>query len=140
MATGYVNSGNNHHLAVYERPDGTLFDRMFTFQEVFAARAAGLPVYQQTCEDGVLKWKFEQNDVTVFKNEIGLDTHYRVQKLSKLASGQSQMFFRLITETKVDESELALRQGRFIRITSLGKLNEFNPRYARISILGQIND
>jgi CRISPR-associated endonuclease Csn1 len=135
--TGYVNSGNNHHLAVYERPDGTLFDRMFSFQEVFAARNAGLPVYQETCEDGVLKWKFEQNGI--FSSTTDGDVrYYRLQKISKTSTGSVEINFRLVTETALRDDDNSRKAGLFHRIRSLGSLKELNPISIRIGILGQI--
>jgi len=138
MATGYVNSGNNHHLAVYERPDGTLFDRMFTFQEVFAARAAGLPVYQQTCEDGVLKWKFEQNDLFSINSKDGKDRYYRLQKISKKSSGAIDIFFRLLTETSLKDDMNSRNLEVFYNTQSLSALKVLNPQSVRLSLLGEL--
>jgi CRISPR-associated endonuclease Csn1 len=139
LASGYVNSGNNHHLAVYERPDGTLFDRMFTFQEAFAAKAAGLPIYQHTCEDGIMKWKLEQNDIFLIESNSAI-SFYRVQSIGKDAEGRIDIYFRLATETK-NRKELIFRDvGLFFRITNLSSLVKINPKPFKFNLLGRVND
>jgi CRISPR-associated endonuclease Csn1 len=136
QVTGYVNSGNNHHLAVYERPDGTLFDRMFTFQEAFAALAAGLPVYQKTWEDGALKWKFEQNEMYLLNPNAGVQRHYRVQKISKKSGGQISIVFRLVTESNLKDDKITSELGFFYEVQSLGKLSSLNPESIKVNLLG----
>jgi hypothetical protein len=112
---------------------------MFTFQEVFAARAAGLPVYQQTCEDGVLKWKFEQNDV--FTIPLGdVRSHYRLQKISKAANGGLDIYFRLSCETQLKDDIVNRDLGLYHRIRSLTSPAELKPIAVRVNLLGEIND
>ena len=85
-AKSFVDSGNNHHLAVYEREDGSLFDVMVTFKDAFDRKANGAPVYLKDFEGGKLKWKFEQNDLFEIANADGKVLYYRIQKVSKKSS------------------------------------------------------
>lgn len=138
-ATAFVKPGNNHHLAIYERPDGTYFDKMVSFQEAFAAAQAGLPIYEIEKDGAKLKWKFEQNDMFLIKDTEGLDKLYRVQKMSKKGDGSIDVFFRLNTEALLkDDPEHGLLR-LFYNIRSLGKLIELNPYPVRIDYLGNIS-
>jgi CRISPR-associated endonuclease Csn1 len=132
-AQGFVNSGNNHHLAVYEREDGSLFDVMVSFQEAFERKANRIPLYLNEYEGGKLKWKFEQNDLFEIADEEGKISYYRIQKIA-----QFDVWFRLISETEINDSKDAAKLKLFYRITSLGALAKLNPISKRLSILNEL--
>ncbi len=137
-AKGFVDSGNNHHLAVYEREDGSLFDVMVSFQEAFERKANGIPLYLNEYEGGKLKWKFEQNDLFEIANAEGKVMFYRIQKVSKTAAGTPNVFFRLISETNLVDTKENLSMNVYYNIQSLGALQKINPRAIRLNTLGEI--
>lgn len=137
-AKGFVDSGNNHHLAVYERPDGTLFDVMVSFQEAFERKANGIPLYLNEYEGAKLKWKFEQNDLFEIANEEGKLMYYRMQKVGKNNVGQIGVFLRLVSETNLVDSKENLEMKVYYHIQSLSALQKINPRAIRINTLCEI--
>jgi CRISPR-associated endonuclease Csn1 len=137
-AGSYVKPGNNHHLAIYQRPDGSYFDKMVSFQEAFAAAQAGLPIYQNSIDDAVLKWKFEQNDMFIIKNSEGIEMLYRVQKMSKKSDGSIDVWFRLNTESTLKDTQIDNDLRLYVNYRSLGKIIEANPKAANVSYLGDL--
>jgi CRISPR-associated endonuclease Csn1 len=137
-AKGFVDSGNNHHLAVYEREDGSLFDVMVSFQEAFERKANGIPLYLNEYEGGKLKWKFEQNDLFEIPNADGKVMYYRMQKVGKNAMGTPNVVFRLIFETNLEDSKENMAMNVYYNIQSLGALQKINPRAIRLNTLGEI--
>jgi len=137
-AKGFVDSGNNHHLAVYEREDGSLFDVMVSFQEAFERKANGVPVYLNEYEGAKLKWKFEQNDLFEILDFSQKALYYRVQKISKTSVGTPNVFFRLITETNLIDSKENLEMNVYYNIQSLGALQNINPKAVKLNVLGQL--
>jgi CRISPR-associated endonuclease Csn1 len=137
-ANGFVDSGNNHHLAVYEREDGSLFDVMVSFQEAFERKANGIPLYLNEFEGGKLKWKFEQNDLFEIANPDGIVMYYRMQKISKKSSGQIDMILRQVSETNLIDSKENLAMNVYYNIASLSSLQKINPRAIRLNTLGEI--
>jgi len=133
---GYVKPGNNHHLAIYEREDGTLFDKMVTFQEAFTRKTLGQPVYETHCEDGVLKWKFEQNNLFEILNKEGESKIYRVQNISKKSDGAITVFFRLNTETSLKDAEIYKSIGLYHSARNLSNLLTLKPFPISINVLG----
>ena len=138
-AKGFVDSGNNHHLAVYERPDGTLFDNMVSFQEAFERKANGIPLYLNEYEGAKLKWKFEQNDLFEIANEEGKLMYYRMQKVTKAASGQIDIFLRLISETELIDTKENILMNVYYRMSSLVALQKIAPKAVRLNILGELS-
>jgi CRISPR-associated endonuclease Csn1 len=138
-AKGFVDSGNNHHLAVYERPDGTLFDVMVSFQEAFERKANGIPLYLNDYEGAKLKWKFEQNDLFEIPNSDGKTMYYRMQKVAKSAEGKPNIVFRLISETNLNDTKANIEMNVFYILQSLGALQKINPTVVRLNILGELS-
>jgi CRISPR-associated endonuclease Csn1 len=138
-AKGFVDSGNNHHLAVYERQDGTLFDVMISFQEAFERKANGIPLYLNEYEGAKLKWKFEQNDLFEIPNAEGKLMYYRMQKVSKRSSGQIDMMLRLISETNLIDSKENMEMKVYYNIQSLVAMQKINPKAVRLNILGELS-
>jgi CRISPR-associated endonuclease Csn1 len=139
-ATAFVKAGNNHHLAVYERADGSLFDHMVSFQEAFAAKRAGLSVYQTHREDGQLKWRFEQNAIFELNDPVKGRGYYRVQKISKKATGAITMFFRSINSTNVSDGLDLQEVGFYYEAASLLRIASLKPSPIRTNCLGEILD
>ncbi|MEZ4799311.1 MAG: type II CRISPR RNA-guided endonuclease Cas9 [Flavobacteriales bacterium] len=136
----FVKPGNNHHLAVYQREDGTYFDKMVSFQEAFAAMQSGLPVYQKELEGAKLVWKFEQNDMFIIKNEEGVERLYRVQKITKKSNGAIDVWFRLNSEAILKDSSIHNQLGLFYNFRSLTKIVEVSPRAVKINYLGRLTN
>ena len=135
-AKGFVDSGNNHHLAVYEREDGSLFDVMVSFQEAFERKANGLPLYFTEWEGAKLKWKFEQNDLFEIDNEE--KQYYRCQKITKDSNDNITIFLRLISETKLDDSKENKEMKVYFSLRNHKNIVDTNPRAIRLSILGEL--
>lgn len=119
LPTDYVNTANNHHVAIFIDSEGNWHEHVVSFFEAIASALLGLPIVDKTYkrEEG---WKFlfsmKQNEYFVFPNEktgfipseIDLmdpknyalisPNLYRVQKFSSLF-----YIFRHHLETNVEE-------------------------------------
>ena len=126
-------------MAVYERPDGTLFDVMVSFLEAFERKANGIPLYLYEYEGANLKWKFEQNDLFEIPNAESKLMYYRMQKVSKRSSGQIDMMLRLISETNLIDSKENMEMNVYYNIQSLGAMQKINPKAVRLNILGELS-
>lgn len=159
IAVDFVNTGNNHHLAVYKDENGQLQDNVVSFYETVERVNQELPIIDKSYnqERG---WKFlftmKQNECFVFPNdktgfnpqEIDfLDSEnyhlispnlFRVQKFSKLQYGNSfvrEYVFRHHLETTLkDEKEL--KDITFKNIKSLPFFEKIVK--VRINHLGKI--
>lgn len=136
--TGFVISGNNHHLAIYQNPDGTYFDRMFSLKDMFELVQSGTSIQDLANLDGAQRiYKFEQNNLFWIADSEGKDRLYRVQKISKKGSGQISVFFRELTETKLIDSKTTKDLNIYYDVSSIGALMNLKPRPVSISILGK---
>ena len=151
VPTDFVNTGNNHHVAIYRDTDGNLQERVVSFMEATARYIQGLPIVDKSynCEFG---WKFlftmKQNEYFIFPDERAgfypsevdlTDSNnyayispylYRVQKFST-----KDYVFRHHLETVVD-SETKLKNYTWKRITNLSNLEGVIK--VRINHLGEI--
>ena len=147
----FVNTGNNHHVAVYRDADGNLQENVVSFYEATCRACQGDPVIDTNykANEG---WKFlftmKQNEYFVFpNNETGFNPHdidllnpdnyalispnlFRVQKLAS-----KNYVFRHHLETTVDENK-ELRGITWLRIQSLPGLSGIVK--VRINHIGQI--
>jgi len=147
----YVNTANNHHVAIFVDEEGNWHEHVVSFYEATASALLGVPIVDKDYkrEEG---WKFlfsmKQNEYFVFPNEktgfvpseIDLtnpDNYhlispnlYRVQKFSS-----SDYMFRHHLETNVDESN-ELKGFTWKRITSLKNLEGVVK--VRVNHIGQI--
>jgi CRISPR-associated endonuclease Csn1 len=155
----FVNTGNNHHLAIYQDADGNLQDEIKSFYEVVERVKQGLPAIDKTYRQSE-GWKFlftlKQNELFVFPNEktgfnpkeIDLtdDSNYhlispnlfRVQKLSKVSSGNSYVrdyFFRHHLETVLNDSK-ELKGVTYQKMQSVARLGTIVK--VRINHIGKI--
>ncbi|MBS1488730.1 MAG: type II CRISPR RNA-guided endonuclease Cas9 [Bacteroidetes bacterium] len=150
QAVDFVNTGGNHHVAVYRDAEGNLQENVISFYEAIARKNAGLPIIDKTYKqsDG---WQFlfsmKQNEYFVFPNEktgfnpkdfdlLNPDNYslispnlFRVQKLAT-----KDYFFRHHLETSV-ESNNTLKGITWIRagLSGIEKINKI-----RVNHIGQI--
>ena len=101
IPTDFVNTGNNHHVAIYSDVAGNLHDEIVSFLEAVTRKNLQQPVIRETNENGAkLLFTIKQNEYFVFPNEkTGFDPStidlldeknyelispnlYRVQKIS----------------------------------------------------------
>ncbi len=146
----FVNTGNNHHVAVYRDADGNLQENVVSFYEATCRACQGDPVIDTNykANEG---WKFlftmKQNEYFVFPNkETGFNPNdidllnpdnyalisqnlFRVQKLAT-----KDYFFRHHLETNV-ENVTALKNITWIRCGLSGITNIVK---VRINHIGQI--
>lgn len=149
----FVNTGNNHHVAIYKDENGDLQENVISFFDVTTRVNLGLPIIDKTYKEKE-GWQFlfsmKQNEYFVFPNEqtgfnpkdINLlnpeNYHlispnlFRVQKFGSLLSG---FWFRLHLETKI-ETEKELKGITYKVIQSTKNLQ--NIIKVRINHIGQI--
>ena len=147
----FVNTGNNHHVAIYRDAEGNLQEVVVSFYEAVARVSLGLPVIDREYrkEDG---WQFlftmKQNEYFVFPNpvtgfnpeEMDLtdETNYalispNLFRVQKLAS--KYYVFRHHLETTV-EDVASLRDITWKRIQATSYLN--NIIKVRVNHIGRI--
>lgn len=138
VANDYVNTSNNHHIAIFKDANGKLMEHVVSFYEAVTRAVMGLPIIDKDYmhEEG---WEFlfsmKQNEYFVFPNEdmnfypteINLldeknlsdisKNLYRVQKMT-----QGDYFFRHHLETNVDDNT-NLKDVTWKRIRSAQSLN-----------------
>lgn len=117
----FVNTGNNHHVAIYRDSDGILQENIVSFYEAVERANQGLPIVDKSYNSH-LGWTFlftmKQNEYFVFPNpETGFNPNevdllnpnnyslispnlFRVQKITT-----KDYFFRHHLETNVDEKK-----------------------------------
>lgn len=149
----YVSTSNNHHVAIFQDPDGNLQEHVVPFIDVITAVLQGHSIVDKTynADKG---WKFlfsmKQNEYFVFPDEetgffpeeidlmnpanyAEISKHlFRVQKFTN-----GDYFFRHHLETTV-ESVKELHCITWFRITSVNKLKGIVK--VRVNHLGQIVD
>lgn len=146
----FVNTGNNHHVAIYRDPNGNLQEKVISFYEAVARVNMNLPVIDREYKQSE-GWEFllnmKQNEYFVFPNEkTGFDPKeidlldsdnyalispnlFRVQKIAT-----KDYFFRHHLETKVENNNV-LKGITWIRC-GLGGIH--NIVKVRINHIGQI--
>ena len=151
----FVNTGNNHHVAIYKDEDGNLHEEVVSFFEAVQRKNLGLPIIKKRHELG---WEFvftlKQNEYFVFPNEkTGFDPNeidlldpenygkispnlFRVQKISS-----KNYVFNHHLETKAVDGELLktkkmLSKISYYFIQSTAHLT--NITKVRINHIGQI--
>lgn len=114
----FVNTGNNHHVAIYRDEKGNLQEEVVSLFEAITRKNQGVEIIKKQHELGwELLFTMKQNEYFVFPNEAtGFDPSeidlldpsnfaeispnlYRVQKIGSLLSG---LWFRHHLETNVD--------------------------------------
>ena len=147
----YVNTGNNHHVAVFRDKEGKLQEHVVSFYEATTRAILGYPIVDKMfrrSEGWEFLFSMKQNEYFVFPNEktgfkpneidlmnadnwgIISPNLYRVQKFTT-----GDYFFRHHLETNV-ESENALRDITWKRIRSVQDLDGIIK--VRLNHLGNI--
>ena len=151
IPTDFVNTGNNHHVAIYRDANGKLQERVVSFMEVTTRYTQGLPIVDKTY-NRELGWTFlftmKQNEYFLFPDEktgfypseidlIDMRNYahispylYRVQKFST-----KDYYFRHHLETTVEEVK-ALKDYTWKRVQNLALLEGIVK--VRINHLGEI--
>ena len=147
----YVNTGNNHHVAIYRDEKGELQENVVSFYEATARAILGEAIVNKAYNDSE-GWSFlfsmKQNEYFVFPNEnTGFDPNeidlldpdnyalispnlYRVQKITS-----KDYVFRHHLETTV-ENKKELQNITWKRVTSLTNFDKIVK--VRINHIGQI--
>lgn len=153
----FVNTGNNHHVAIYKDVNGNIFDEVVTFYEALARINLGEPTVKRVHEQGwELLFTMKQNEYFVFPNEkTGFNPHeidlmdeknfalispnlFRVQKFSKVTYGNSSVrdyVFRNHLETSINDRK-ELRDTSFKVFKSLSGIDKLAK--VRVNHLGNI--
>ncbi len=151
IAVDFVNTGNNHHVAIYKDEKGDLHENVVSFYEAVERVNQGLPIINKYFNKEI-GWRFmfsmKQNECFVFPNgKTGFNPQdidllnpenyhlispnlYRVQKLST-----KNFMFRHHLETDVQERK-ELRDISYINIRSLSPIEKIIK--VRINHLGKI--
>ncbi len=148
----FVNTGNNHHVAVYRDADGNLQENVVSFYEATMRASQGDPIVDTNYKsnDG---WEFlftmKQNEYFVFPNKsTGFDPHeidllnpdnyslispnlFRVQKFSN-----KNYVFRHHLETSIVDTSIKMRGITWIDFRSSKGLDQIVK--VRINHIGQI--
>lgn len=149
IASDFVQTGNNHHVAIFEDANGKLQEHIVSYYEAMARLNQGLPIidYDYNVELG---WQFrftmKQNEYFVFPskdfnpaevdlmnpaNYVLISPHlFRVQKLTS-----KDYYFRHHLETMVEDKN-ELRDITWIRIRNCEGLR--NIIKVRVNHIGQI--
>lgn len=150
IPTDFVNTGNNHHVAIYRDANGNLQECVVSFYEATIRASNGDPIVDANYKSSE-GWQFlftmKQNEYFVFPNkETGFDPNeidllnpdnyalispnlFRVQKLAT-----KDYFFRHHLETKVDDNKL-LKNITWKRLSLVTLPNMVK---VRINHIGQI--
>jgi CRISPR-associated endonuclease Csn1 len=127
-AVNFINTGNNHHVAIYKDGSGKLQEKIVSFYEAVARVNVGLPIINKE-QNISLGWEFmftmKQNEMFVFpnddfniseidlldkKNSALISSHlFRVQKITS-----KDYFFRHHLETTLQDKK-ELKGVTFIR-------------------------
>jgi CRISPR-associated endonuclease Csn1 len=145
----FVNTGNNHHVAIYRDDEGNLHEEVVSFLEAVTRKNMGETIVRLVNENGYhLVFTLKQNEYFVFPNEkTGFNPNtidlldeknseiispnlFRVQKLTS-----KDYWFRHHLETLI-EVQKELKDTTWKRISSLSPLNEIIK--VRLNHLGQI--
>lgn len=147
----YVNTGNNHHAAIYCDGNGNLHEKVVSFYEATSRASQSLPIvdkYYMQSDGWHFLFSIKQNEYFVFPNEqTGFDPKetdlndpqnyaiisknlYRVQKLAT-----KDYFFRHHLETTMDNKNV-LKDISWKRITSLDTFNKIVK--VRINHIGEV--
>lgn len=153
QAVDFVNTGNNHHVAIYRDEKGNLQEKVVSFYEAVIRINQGLNAVDKTfksSEGWTFLFTLKQNEYFVFPNEktgfkpeeidlLDMNNYhlispnlFRVQKFGSLLSG---FWFRHHLETSVDVKK-ELKDSSFKVIQSAKNLEKLIK--VRINHLGKI--
>lgn len=140
----YVHTRNNHHVAIYEAPDGKRYEKVVPFWEAVERVKQGIPAIDRNPQEGhkfILSMQI--NDMFVFglnpdevdfanpKNWPLISEHlYRVQKL---ASGDYTFRHHLETTLKNDKTQI-----RISAITKMNGIKVWVDRLGNLTVTGVV--
>ena len=147
----YVQTGNNHHIAIFEDPDGNWQEQVVSFFEATKRANLNEPIIQKNYnhehgwrflfslkinETFVLATEdFNPHEIDLFnpKNYPIISQHlYRVQKIST-----ENYTFRHHLETQLNNDNI-FNGTSFVSVQSLGKFKSLNPVKVRVNHIGNI--
>lgn len=163
----FVNTGNNHHVAIYKDADGNLQEEVVSFFEATMRATQGMPIidkqYKQS-EGWTFLFSMKQNEYFVFPNEkTGFNPNeidlldpsnyklispnlFRVQTISKVEYGNAVVRdyqFRHHLETNVNKNSI-LKDITYKSIKSLYYFNNVVKvklnHIGKIIFIGESND
>ena len=145
----FVNTGNNHHVAIYRDENGNLQEEVVSFMEAVTRKNMGLPIVKNKHEKG---WEFlftmKQNEFFVFPNEktgfnpseidlMDVKNYLRISpnlfRVQKIAT--KNYMFRHHLETGIEEL-FETKDSLFKSIRSLPPLN--GTAKVRLNHIGHI--
>ena len=145
----FVNTGNNHHVAIYRDEKGNLQEEVVSFMEAVTRKNMGLPIVKNKHEKG---WEFlftmKQNEFFVFPNEktgfnpseidlMDVKNYLRISpnlfRVQKIAT--KNYMFRHHLETGIEEL-FETKDSLFKSIRSLPPLN--GTAKVRLNHIGHI--
>ena len=159
IEASFVNTGNNHHVAIYRDEKGNLQDDIKSFMEVVQRKNDGLTAIDynfRNTEGWIFQFTLKQNEYFVFPNEQTgfipkeidlLDSEnnhkisqnlFRTQKISRLKYGNSvvrEYVFRHHLETNLNDSK-ELKDIAYKAINSLSYFE--NIVKVRLNHIGNI--
>ncbi len=117
IETDFVNTGNNHHVAIYKDENGNLQEKVVAFYEAVERANQGLPIINKTYNQE-LGWQFlftmKQNECFVFPNE---KTGFDPQEIDLMDMGNyciiSPNLFILQTMSRVEYGNNIIRDYKF---------------------------
>jgi CRISPR-associated endonuclease Csn1 len=152
IPNSWVNTGNNHHVAIYRDENGNLNEEVVSLFEAVTRKKQGMDLYLKTHPTyGKLILTLKSNEMFLFPsdnfNPFDVDLNdsnnyskisrnlYRVQKLAS-----KDYFFRHHTETKVS-SDKDVKNLTFLRLNSLNSVISIKKvRINNIGILEEVRN
>jgi CRISPR-associated endonuclease Csn1 len=154
IANDWVNTGNNHHVAIYEDANGNLIEDVVSFYEATERANQNQPIIDTNKEGLTFKFTMKQNEIFVLPNkETGFDPNnidlmdkknclsviknaFRVQKISR----KNYMFTHIYETMAITSEDLKnlkmLKRIKYLHIQSTKEL--YGIVKVRINHLGQI--
>ncbi|MDZ7897037.1 MAG: type II CRISPR RNA-guided endonuclease Cas9 [Arcicella sp.] len=147
----FVAEGNNHHLALYRNEKGKYLTELVSLWTAVVRKQNGLDIICRNHPEGhKFITCFQQNEMFIYELspeqiQEAIDRNdkkflskylYRMQKISKKNSGGIEVGFRHHLETKLDDSDIAEKIGKYILVEGMTKLLQFTK--VKINHLGQI--
>ena len=130
-----VKPGGNHHLEIYEKPDGSWTGRAVSTFEAHQRLRQGKPVVDRNPDNG---WKFLMslciNDMVLITVK-GRRSLYRVQKMSV---SSPVMVMRLHFAGRVDDNIPGVKATRHL-VATWESFRKLEPEKVTVSLLGEIH-
>ena len=131
----FVKPGGNHHVEIYQRPDGAWTGRAVSRFEAHQRRREGKPVVDRTGPDGAeFVMSLCINDMVECDDKNGRRRLYRVQNTS---TSSPLLVLRLHTATRTDDKDPNVKAAR--RLVAVWKtFQSWDPRKVTVDLLGEV--